>query len=67
LPVLLSGVYLYLNQSCCQKSLSRLLQDGYTPLIKAAWNGNAEAVQALLDAGADIKVLDTVRGRHVTT
>jgi len=28
-------------------------QNGNTPLIYAAWEGQADAVQALLDAGAD--------------
>jgi len=37
----------------CGSALCTVLQYGLTPLILAAWIGQADAVQALLDAGAD--------------
>lgn len=37
--------------------------DGHTPLIRAAWQGNAAAVQQLLDKGAKIESTDAKQGR----
>lgn len=36
------------------------LQAGLTPLHYAAWQGSVDAVQILLDAGADVNVRDPV-------
>ncbi len=38
-----------------------LSQDGYTPLIRAAWKGNTDCVRLLLEAGADKDTVDAVR------
>ncbi|KJZ67960.1 hypothetical protein HIM_12651 [Hirsutella minnesotensis 3608] len=37
--------------------------DGHTPLIRAAWQGNAAAVQQLLDKGAKTESTDAKQGR----
>ena len=45
---------------CCMKSVIKLclLSDGKTPLHNAAQNGNINAVNALLAAGANVQVKD---------
>lgn len=42
----------------------RNLHSGAPPLFDAAWSGSLETVQALLDGGADVTLLDR-RGNHV--
>ena len=37
-----------------------LLQDGFTALKLASWNGHSEVVQQLLEAGANIDAADKV-------
>ncbi len=44
-----------------------LAQNGYTALISAAFEGRADCVRRLLDAGANKNVQDSVRGRSAAS
>ena len=41
---------------------SRVVQDGFTPLHSAAYNGHDAAIKALVAAKADVHAKNTVRG-----
>ena len=42
-----------------------LQEDGYTPLIAAASNGQSKVVALLAEKGANIQAQDNVRGKHI--
>ena len=41
------------------------MQDGWTPLYAAAFDGHVDAIIALLDHGADISATDKVRYSYI--
>jgi hypothetical protein len=57
-----------ISQSCClganikslEVSHTLCLQDGWTPLHRAAWNGHEDVVVLLLDRGANVDAANRV-------
>ena len=41
------------------------MQNGFTALMRAAWNGHVNVVQCLVEAGANLEAADKVSGHVV--
>ena len=44
-----------------------ITQDGYTPLIYAAWRGKCDIVLDLLESGADVNARNNVSHYHLSS
>ena len=54
------------NTTCDHSALMSITQDGWTPLIFAAWGGRYDVVLDILDSGAEVNAHSDVSHYHLS-